>query len=262
MDTGRMLCLDVYDGEAAIDQALLQLNSFMAPPFWPKYVTTLIGSIHIQLVLSVLSFDPSGVIGLSTCIQLHRVMITLNHNNWQSTAKLGGTGEWNGDESKDKETFWFESTFKHLETGPSQKGHVCTMIWPSRDPALSLLYIPAGMSRDALSSRQTIYPRKYMPGNFDLYREICASAAPLDLVIMNCARPNQALPSRLRCSGIPTAPHGTITAIPEDQDCFIPVFSVVREAIPLQKTCSSLTGLEQLKEVNYGPATSSNISLL
>lgn len=82
MDTGRVLCLDISDREATIDQALaevrgkysglehcltcVQLSSieglaaFKAPRFWPKDATTLIGSIHIQLAPSASSFDPSG----------------------------------------------------------------------------------------------------------------------------------------------------------------------------------------------------------
>ncbi|KAJ7918716.1 cation efflux protein [Mycena leptocephala] len=61
-----MLCLDVSDREATIDQALAELHSieglasFKAPRFWPKDATTLIGSIHIQLAPSASSFDPSG----------------------------------------------------------------------------------------------------------------------------------------------------------------------------------------------------------
>ncbi|KAJ6485933.1 cation efflux protein [Mycena sanguinolenta] len=66
MDTGRVLCLDVSDREATIDQALSELRSvegvasFTAPRFWPKDATTLIGSIHIQLAPSASSFDPGG----------------------------------------------------------------------------------------------------------------------------------------------------------------------------------------------------------
>ncbi|KAJ7132071.1 cation efflux family-domain-containing protein [Mycena epipterygia] len=66
MDTGRVLCLDVSDREATIEQALAELSSveglasFTAPRFWPKDATTLIGSIHIQLAPSASSFDPSG----------------------------------------------------------------------------------------------------------------------------------------------------------------------------------------------------------
>jgi len=66
MDTGRVLCLDITDREATIDQALAELSSieglaaFKAPRFWPKDATTLIGSIHIQLAPSASSLDPSG----------------------------------------------------------------------------------------------------------------------------------------------------------------------------------------------------------
>ncbi|KAF8196686.1 cation efflux family-domain-containing protein [Mycena galopus ATCC 62051] len=66
IDTGRVLCLDVSDREAIIDQALSELSSvegvasFTAPRFWPKDATTLIGSIHIQLAQSASSFDPGG----------------------------------------------------------------------------------------------------------------------------------------------------------------------------------------------------------
>ncbi|KAJ7257892.1 cation efflux family-domain-containing protein [Mycena haematopus] len=66
MDTGRVLCLDVSDREATIDQALSELSSvegvasFTAPRFWPKDATALIGSIHIQLAPSASSFDPGG----------------------------------------------------------------------------------------------------------------------------------------------------------------------------------------------------------
>ncbi|KAJ7743155.1 cation efflux protein [Mycena metata] len=66
MDTGRVLCLDISDREATIDQALSELStveglaSFRAPRFWPKDATALIGSIHIQLAPSASSYDPSG----------------------------------------------------------------------------------------------------------------------------------------------------------------------------------------------------------
>jgi len=66
MDTGRVLCLDITDREATIEQALAELSSieglaaFKAPRFWPKDATTLIGSIHIQLAPSASSLDPSG----------------------------------------------------------------------------------------------------------------------------------------------------------------------------------------------------------
>ncbi|KAJ7880282.1 cation efflux protein [Mycena olivaceomarginata] len=66
MDTGRVLCLDISDREATIEQALSELRSiegvasFTAPRFWPKDATALIGSIHIQLAQSASSFDPGG----------------------------------------------------------------------------------------------------------------------------------------------------------------------------------------------------------
>jgi len=66
IDTGRVLCLDVSDRKATIEQALAELTSieglesYTAPRFWPKDATALIGSIHIQLAPSAASFDPSG----------------------------------------------------------------------------------------------------------------------------------------------------------------------------------------------------------
>jgi len=66
IDTGRVLCLDITDRQANIEQALSELSSiegvatFRAPRFWPKDATTLIGSIRIQLAPSGSSFDPGG----------------------------------------------------------------------------------------------------------------------------------------------------------------------------------------------------------
>ncbi|KAL9713715.1 putative zinc transporter msc2 [Leucoagaricus gongylophorus] len=56
LDTGRILALDVSDKDVKIQEALSELSSipglqsYTNPRFWPKDASTLIGSIHIQLV--------------------------------------------------------------------------------------------------------------------------------------------------------------------------------------------------------------------
>ncbi|TRM65177.1 hypothetical protein BD626DRAFT_487931 [Schizophyllum amplum] len=65
IDTGKVLCLDVGDREAAISEALSELHSldglagYSSPRFWPKDAATYIGSIHLQLAPSAASFDPT-----------------------------------------------------------------------------------------------------------------------------------------------------------------------------------------------------------
>lgn len=66
VDTGKVLALDVADRDLVIQQALAELSSIEGvasydfPRFWPKDATSLIGSIHIHLVPSASSHDPTG----------------------------------------------------------------------------------------------------------------------------------------------------------------------------------------------------------
>ncbi|PPQ94644.1 LOW QUALITY PROTEIN: hypothetical protein CVT25_009375 [Psilocybe cyanescens] len=66
MDTGKVLALDVADRETDIQRALSELStieglaSYSYPRFWPKDSSSLIGSIHVQLVPSASGFDPHG----------------------------------------------------------------------------------------------------------------------------------------------------------------------------------------------------------
>lgn len=67
LDTGKILALGVDGNRAAnIQKALAELGdieglaSYTQPRFWPKDASTLIGSIHIQVLPSAASHDPSG----------------------------------------------------------------------------------------------------------------------------------------------------------------------------------------------------------
>ncbi|KIY52849.1 cation efflux protein [Fistulina hepatica ATCC 64428] len=83
IDTGKVLCLDVADRSTAIQEALDELSlieglaSYSAPRFWPKDSTSIIGSIHIQLLPSAASYDPAGPHGVQrvTYAQVDRVVL-------------------------------------------------------------------------------------------------------------------------------------------------------------------------------------------